>query len=119
MDSPQYGNYAYYERLVLQIKQQVTQGILAPDEKLPSVRDMAKQVQLNPNTVAKAYKQLEQDGTLYVKPGKGSFIRPQPAQPTPAAVATLHQKFQGLLAEAKALGVEMRTIQSWVSEEED
>ena len=49
----------YYEQLILHVKQQIVQGILQPGDRLPSVRDMARQEQLNPNTVSKAYKQLE------------------------------------------------------------
>ena len=74
MATESYAHLAYYERLVLQIKARVVQGIMQPGDKLPSVREMAKQEQLNPNTVAKAYKQLEADGVIFVEPGRGSFI---------------------------------------------
>lgn len=66
---------AYYERLALKIKNQILQGIWAAGDKLPSVREMAQQEQLNPNTVAKAYRQLEKDGVIEVQPGKGTFIK--------------------------------------------
>lgn len=115
MDDPRFGQYAYYERLVLQIKQQVVQGILQPGDKLPSVRDMAKQVQLNPNTVAKAYKQLEADGTVAVRPGKGSFIT-APSAPDSTTIAALHRRFAAVVLAAKAAGVTTATLQQWAEE---
>lgn len=115
MDDQRFGQYAYYERLVLQIKQQVVQGILQPGDKLPSVRDMAKQVQLNPNTVAKAYKQLELDGTVQVQPGKGSFIAAH-TMPAAAQVAELHQRFSAVVLAAKAAGITTATLCEWAKE---
>ena len=50
MATESYAHLAYYERLVLQIKARVVQGIMQPGDKLPSVREMAKQEQLNPNS---------------------------------------------------------------------
>ena len=50
---------AYYEQLVLGIKEDILHGILQPGDKIPSVREMAKQLLMNPNTISKAYKVLE------------------------------------------------------------
>lgn len=66
------------EALYLQLKEQILKlvfmGGLSPNEQLPSVRNMARDLGINPNTVAKAYQQLEADGAIYSVPGKGSFI---------------------------------------------
>ena len=63
-----------YEQLKEQILKLMMIGILTPDEKLPSVRSLARDVGINPNTVQKAYQELERDGIIYTVPGKGSFI---------------------------------------------
>ncbi len=49
-------------------------GLLAPNDKLPSVRSLAAELAINPNTVAKAYQELELQGYLYTVPGKGCFV---------------------------------------------
>ena len=65
---------ARYLQLKEQILKLVFMGGLSPNEQLPSVRNMARELGINPNTVAKAYNQLETDGAIYSLPGKGSFI---------------------------------------------
>ncbi len=52
----------------------IVAGILKPDEKLPSVRELSKMLTVNPNTVQKAYTKLEEKGYVYVVKGKGSFV---------------------------------------------
>ena len=64
--------------IYLQLKEEVIRlacmGMLAPDEQLPSVRTLARELGINPNTVAKAYQELENEGFLYSVSGRGSFI---------------------------------------------
>lgn len=66
------------EPIYLQLKNKITKlaisGVYKADEKLPSVRSLAKDLTVNPNTVQKAYQDLERDGVIYSIPGKGSFI---------------------------------------------
>ena len=63
-----------YEQLKEQILRLTMLGVLSADEKLPSVRSLARDVGINPNTVQKAYQELERDGIIYTVGGKGSFI---------------------------------------------
>ena len=63
-----------YEQLVKGIVRLKTLGALRPEEKLPSVRQLATTLGINPNTVQKAYQLLEQDGVIYSVGGKGSFL---------------------------------------------
>ena len=63
-----------YEQLKNSIVNLAAAGVLKPDDQLPPVRTMALELGINPNTVAKAYKQLEADGLTYSVVGKGSFI---------------------------------------------
>ena len=63
-----------YEQLTDNIKQLVLRGILKPDEQLPSVRALAIELAINPNTIQKAYAELERLGISYSIPGRGSFV---------------------------------------------
>lgn len=63
-----------FEQLKAQILEFISLGILAPNDKLPSVRSLAQDLGINPNTVAKAYAELELQGYIYTTPGKGCFV---------------------------------------------
>ncbi|WP_411843436.1 GntR family transcriptional regulator [Salinicoccus sp. HZC-1] len=63
-----------YEQLTQKVKQLIIQDVLRPDEKLPSVRSLAQELTINPNTIQKAYRELEREGYIYSLPGKGSFV---------------------------------------------
>ena len=63
-----------FEQLKAQILEFISLGVLAPNDKLPSVRSLAAELAINPNTVAKAYQELELQGYLYTVPGKGCFV---------------------------------------------
>ena len=65
-----------YEQLQEQIIRLSMPGILDENQQLPSVRALAREVGVNPNTVAKAYQQLEQQGIIYTVSGRGSFVSP-------------------------------------------
>lgn len=68
------GKAPIYEQLVSGIAQLISSGQLAADEKLPAVREIAKQMGINPNTVQKSYALLEQAGLIYSIPAKGSYV---------------------------------------------
>ena len=63
-----------YQQIIDQVKRDVALGRLFKDEKLPTVRHLAGQLAINPNTIAKAYRQLEQEGIIITKPGAGAFV---------------------------------------------
>ena len=65
-----------YEQMRTQISELVLTGSLKPDDQLPSVRNLARDLGINPNTVQKAYQELERDGVIYSVSGRGSYIRP-------------------------------------------
>lgn len=63
-----------YEQLIMKLSQLVQLGVMKADEQLPSVRSLARDLGVNPNTVQKAYQELERNGIIYSVTGKGSFI---------------------------------------------
>ena len=62
-----------YQQIIDQVKRDIALGRLAKDEKLPTVRQLAGQLAINPNTIAKAYQQMEREGIITTKPGAGTF----------------------------------------------
>lgn len=63
-----------YEQIITQIQQQISSGILQEGDQLPSVREMASHLSINPNTIQRAYRELESGGWIVSVPGKGSFV---------------------------------------------
>ena len=62
-----------YEQLEEKLRRMILSGAIGPGEKLPSVRELAGQLAINPNTIQRAYRELESAGFIYSVPGKGSF----------------------------------------------
>ncbi len=65
-----------YEQIVEKFQMLIIKGVLAPDSQLPSVRKLAMELSINPNTIQKAYAQLEQQGFIYPVKGRGNFVSP-------------------------------------------
>ncbi|MBE6966132.1 MAG: GntR family transcriptional regulator [Ruminococcaceae bacterium] len=63
-----------HEQIETEIKKRIISGVLCENEQLPSVRELSLSLTVNPNTVQRAYKQLEQDGFIYSIKGKGNFV---------------------------------------------
>ena len=66
-----------YEQVQDGLRRLMMAGVLQEGEKLPSVRTLASQLAINPNTIQRAYEALERDGYVYSLPGKGSFVAPR------------------------------------------
>ena len=64
-----------YLQIIEQVKRSVAIGVLAPGEQLPTVKQLALDLTVNPNTVARAYRELERDDVIETAPGRGSFVR--------------------------------------------
>ena len=67
-----------YAQVMDGMKEQISTGILQPGEKLPSVRELAAALTINPNTIQRSYRQLEMEGWIVSVPGKGCFVSGQP-----------------------------------------
>lgn len=63
-----------YLQIIDQVKRDIALGRLVRDERLPTVRQLAQQLAINPNTIGKAYRQLEQEGIIVTKAGAGAFV---------------------------------------------
>jgi len=71
-------NRPIYLQIVEEIKKRSVRGLYPPGSKLPSVRDMSKMMGVNPNTMARAYAELERDGFVFTRRGQGSFVTEEP-----------------------------------------
>lgn len=107
----------YYEQLILNIKHQVVTGLLQPGDRLPSVRELAKDLLMNPNTISKAYKVLETENVLITVKGKGTFVKSQENIPRDEMrISQLKQHFQELVIEELQLQVSKDELFSWLQD---
>ena len=93
-----------YEQIKLKLKQLMLSGTYTPDTKLPSVRELATQLAINPNTIQRAYRELEAEGYIVSIPGKGSY----PVDTELLKVKTLGQlyaEFDIIAAKLNSLGI--------------
>ena len=93
-----------YEQVKDNYRKLIVSGVLSPDEKLPSVRELATELAINPNTIQRAYRELEQEGIIYSVPGKGSFAA-EKGEAIEAKRAGALAKFDEAVKELSQLGV--------------
>ena len=98
-----------YEQLEDMIAKYICLGALEPHEKLPSVRAMAGELGINPNTVAKAYRFLESENIIYTIPGKGVFVADSRAAQDFFLKKSLSE-FRRAVSKAKLAGVSEQTL---------
>ena len=94
-----------YEQLVDNIKNLILIGELKADEKLPSVRNLARELGINPNTIQKAYSELERCGVILTLPGRGSIVIAQVDELKREHLGTLTETLTQLAHEAKTAGI--------------
>lgn len=99
-----------YEQLYDNIKTLILKGDLRVDEKLPSVRELAGELTINPNTIQKAFSALERDGFIYVARGRGSFVKGMSASLKEQEEEALLEKFEGIAKEAILIGMPLERI---------
>jgi len=93
-----------FEQIAKNVRQQLARGDLAPGDRLPSARDLAATLSVNPNTVVHAYSLLEQQDVIEKRRGLGTFVRPDAPVPT-LKNELLHAAVTTFLGEARQLGV--------------
>ena len=94
-----------YVQIIDGFKEQITAGILRPGDKLPSVRELASGLAINPNTIQRAYRQLEMEGWIATVPGKGCFVCGRPSTAAFQERESLLTQFDKTAADLLALGV--------------
>ena len=94
-----------YEQLIDNIKRLIFTGEMKMDDKLPSVRSLARELGINPNTIQKAYSELERRGIIVTLPGRGSIIVAQEDELRREQLVLLTEKFTQLAHEAKSVGI--------------
>ena len=99
-----------YEQIVSQTERFVMMGLIKADEPLQSVRSLSMELSVNPNTIQKAYSELERRGVIYVVPGKGSFIAADASEKVRDSKRTILDEIENLSSECALAGFEKKNI---------
>ena len=105
-----------YEQIVERFRQLIVKDILAPDEKIPSVRNLAIDLSINPNTIQKAYQELERQGFIYTVKGRGNFVCAKDRWMAEES-GEMMQRFRHCVRELSALGKKPEELIAVVREE--
>ncbi len=103
---------APYLQLVHQVRQALRLGLLAEGDQLPTVKDVVGRLAINPNTVLKAYRELEHEGLVAARPGIGTFVTRTLSDESLAAFRPLRQELQRWLAKARRVGLDDESIEA-------
>lgn len=93
-----------YEQITDMYRKLILKGALKPDEPMPSVRKLAMELSTNPNTVQKAYSELEREGYIYAVKGRGNFVKEDPRLKEKKK-KELKKELEAIFKEAKELGI--------------
>lgn len=105
-----------YEQLVERLKELIITEVLTADEQLPSVRTLAQQLTINPNTIQKAYRELESQGYIYSIKGKGSFVCAATPNLNSEKIEKVKNELSKLLSEALYLGITKNELYKLIQE---
>ena len=103
---------APYLQIVRQVRQALRMGVLDVGDQLPSVREVVTAVAVNPNTVLKAYRDLEREGLVEARAGQGTFVRARPAGPPPGTHSRLGRSLARWVREAREAGLDDESMES-------
>jgi len=101
-----------YLQVVRQVRQALRMGVLNVGDQLPSVREVVAAVAINPNTVLKAYRDLEREGLVEARAGQGTFVRALPPGPPPGTHSRLGHSLARWVREARAAGLDEESMES-------
>ena len=99
-----------YEQIVENFKMQIFKGILQPDDQMPSVRSLSMELSTNPNTVQKAYAELERQGFIYTVKGRGNFVKDSTGLLKDNKKEELIKAVVDLFVEAKEIGIPLEEL---------
>ena len=105
-----------YEQIIDNVKELIVRGDLKRDDPMPSVRSLAKELGINPNTIQKAYTELENQGVIATMVGRGSFVILDREAMKENATGTLKSELFPLILRAKTLGVTREEFQQFTKE---
>ena len=105
-----------YEQIIDNIKELIIQGVYSRDMQLPSVRQLARDLAINPNTIQKAYSELERQGIIYSLKSKGSFVSSNVDELRLERKEQLFKDFGRILEEMNKAGVSQNEIEEKVRE---
>ena len=94
-----------FRQVVDEVQRSVAVGVLKPEDPLPAVRTLARDLRVNPNTIQHAYRTLEQEGTVYVKRGLGTFVKAKHRESKGRQVVVARQIAERMLREAYRHGI--------------
>jgi len=100
------------QQIAQQVRQALRMGLLAVGDQLPSVREVVSATAVNPNTVLKAYRDLERQGLVEARAGHGTFVRGRPPGPPPGTHVRLGRAMAACVREARAAGLDDEAIES-------
>ena len=103
-------NWPIYLQIIEEIKKRAVRGIYPPGGRLPSVREMALQMGVNPNTMARAYSELERDTFLFTQRGQGSFVTETPERVESERERLAEAAVRRFVSEIKELGTNARQV---------
>jgi GntR family transcriptional regulator len=101
-----------YLQVVHQVRHALRLGLLRKGDQLPTVKDVVARLAINPNTVLKAYRELEHDGLVAARPGIGTFVIRTLSDSSLAAHAPLRRELQSWLAKARRAGLDDESIEA-------
>ncbi len=99
-----------YLQVVQQVRQAMRLGLLREGDQLPTVKDVVARLAINPNTVLKAYRELEREGLVAARPGIGTFVTRTLTDASLAAHEPLRKDLQSWLAKARLAGLDEESI---------
>jgi len=106
-----------YEQIIDSIKESILKGILRPGDKLPSVREMSSMITANPNTVSKAYMELERQGVTETLRGKGTYVSSNyKVKMGEESMEKLKEDIKKIIVEAHYLGIKKEDMMKIVCE---
>ena len=101
-----------YLQILRQVRQALRMGVLNVGDQLPTVREVVAAVAVNPNTVLKAYRDLEREGLIEVRAGQGTFVRARPPGPPPGTHSRLGRSLARWVREAREAGLDEESMES-------
>jgi GntR family transcriptional regulator len=102
---------APYMQLIQQVRQALRLGLLREGDRLPTIKDVVASVAINPNTVLKAYRELEYEGLVTARPGVGTFVA-RTLNDEAAAVEPLREELRAWLRRAQTVGLDAESIEA-------